>query len=196
MAVAGATAAMLLTGAPAGAAATTPVHVRRHAAPRAGDPVVAWNRILLGVLRTPGAQPATVHPTRSLAIVHAAIYDAAVAIDRRWTPYVGNERAPRRASLTAAVDAAAHSSLVALYPALRPQLDEDYARALAFLPGGVRRSQGIHDPDRPVLGRTDLDHMERDRRHRRTRAAAPGGGHRPHVRAPEPEPRRRRDRDV
>jgi membrane-associated phospholipid phosphatase len=144
MTVAGATAAMLLTAAPAGAAASTPAHVRsRHAAPPAGDPVVAWNRILLDVLRTPGAQPATVHPTRSLAIVHAAIYDAAVAIDRRWTPYLGNQRAPRRASLTAAVDAAAHSSLVALYPALRPQLDDDYAHALALLPAGVRRSQGI-----------------------------------------------------
>lgn len=142
--VAGATAAIFLTAALPGAAATTPEHPRpRTAAPRTGDPVVAWNRILLGVLRTPGAQPPTVHPTRSLAIVHAAIYDAAVAIDRRWSPYLAFERAPRVASVTAAVDAAAHSSLIALYPALRPQLDENYAEALALVPRGVRRREGI-----------------------------------------------------
>ena len=142
--VAGATAAMLLTGTPPGAVAATPGHLRFHpAASPARDPVVAWNRILLGVLRTPGAQPTTVHATRSLAIVHAAIYDAAVAIDRRWSPYLAAEHAPRHASVAAAIDAAAHSSLIALYPALRPQLDDDYARALALIPGGTRRNQGI-----------------------------------------------------
>ena len=46
------------------------------------DAVVQWNRILLSIVRTPGAQPATIHPTRSFAIMHAAIYDAVNAIDR------------------------------------------------------------------------------------------------------------------
>ena len=32
---------------------------------RSLNPVVQWNRTLLSILRTPGAQPATVHPTRS-----------------------------------------------------------------------------------------------------------------------------------
>ncbi len=39
-------------------------------------PVVQWNRNLLAMVRTAGAQPPTVHPTRSFAIMHAAIYDA------------------------------------------------------------------------------------------------------------------------
>ena len=43
------------------------------AAPRSVDVVVEWNRTLLAIVRTPGAQPATVHPTRSFAIMHAAI---------------------------------------------------------------------------------------------------------------------------
>ena len=43
--------------------------------------VLQWNRTLLVIVRTPGAQPATVHPTRSFAIKHAAIYDAVNAID-------------------------------------------------------------------------------------------------------------------
>jgi hypothetical protein len=42
------------------------------------NPVVEWNRSLLTIVRTPGAQPATVHPTRSFAILHAAIYDASI----------------------------------------------------------------------------------------------------------------------
>ena len=29
------------------------------------NPVVQWNRTLLVIVRTPGAQPATIHPTRS-----------------------------------------------------------------------------------------------------------------------------------
>jgi hypothetical protein len=53
-------------------------------APRApsGDPVIACNRFLHGLQTTPGAQPAAVHPTSDLAIMHAAIDDAIVSIDR------------------------------------------------------------------------------------------------------------------
>src|SRR5438309_10996115 len=84
-----------------------------------GNPVVQWNRILLEIVRTPGAQPATIHPTRSFAIMHAAIYDAVNAIDRTHTPYVVElSGVSRRASPEAATAAAAHSVLVALYPQL------------------------------------------------------------------------------
>src|SRR6266702_6611458 len=84
------------------------------------NPVVQWNRILLVVVRTPGAQPATIHPTRSFAIMHAAIYDAVNAIDRTHTPYlVELSGVSRRASPEAATAAAAHSVLVALYPQLQ-----------------------------------------------------------------------------
>src|ERR1700731_5266812 len=47
-----------------------------------GASVVAWNQELLKILLTPGAQPATVHPTRSYAMLHAAIDDAIVSITR------------------------------------------------------------------------------------------------------------------
>ena len=46
------------------------------------NPVLQWNRILLEIVRTPGAQPATIHPTRSFAIMHAAIYDAVNAMSQ------------------------------------------------------------------------------------------------------------------
>ena len=46
------------------------------------DPVIQWNRNLLAIVRTPGAQAATIHPTRSFAILHAAIYDASTPSTR------------------------------------------------------------------------------------------------------------------
>jgi hypothetical protein len=52
------------------------------------DPVIQWNRNLLAIVRTPGAQPATIHPTRSFAILHAAIHDAVNATDQ--TPGEGS----------------------------------------------------------------------------------------------------------
>jgi hypothetical protein len=74
----------LLIGAIIAAAASVGSAFAAKAAPRlattsaqAPDQVIQWNRILLGILRTPGAQPATVHPTRSMAILHAAVYGQA-----------------------------------------------------------------------------------------------------------------------
>src|SRR5246127_4661147 len=52
------------------------------------NPVVQWNRTLLIIVRTPGAQPPTVHSTRSFAIMHAAMYDAVNPIDRTHRPYL------------------------------------------------------------------------------------------------------------
>src|SRR5258705_7052575 len=39
------------------------------------NPVIEWNRTLLVIVRTPGAQPSTIHSTRSFAMLHAAIFD-------------------------------------------------------------------------------------------------------------------------
>jgi membrane-associated phospholipid phosphatase len=108
-----------------------------------GQPVIDWNRILLSIVNTPGAQPASIQPTRNFAIVHAAIYDAVNAIDRTHESYLVSVRAPRDASETAAADAAAHTSLVLLYPAQRNILDADYAAELAQVPNGPAKDQGV-----------------------------------------------------
>ena len=52
-------------------------HVR---AQESGQPVIDWNRVLLSIVNTPGAQPANVQPTRNFAILHAAIGQAAKAV--------------------------------------------------------------------------------------------------------------------
>ena len=108
------------------------------------DPVLQWNRILLSIVRTPGAQPATVHPTRSFAMLHAAIYDAVNAIDRTHAPYLIRLRnAPRGASQQAAAASAAHDVLVSLYPALSVQLDAQFDQSLTDLPDGEGKRQGV-----------------------------------------------------
>ena len=105
--------------------------------PRSVNPVVQWNRTLLAIVRTPGAQPATIHPTRSFAVMHAAIYDAVNSIERSHRPYLVLVKSARKdASEDAAAAAAAHDVLVALYPAFRASLDTQLQDSLALVEDG------------------------------------------------------------
>ena len=65
--------------------------------PGSGRSVVDWNRELITILGTPGAQPATVHPTRSFALLQAAEYDAVTSITHEALPYLFSVPAPRSA---------------------------------------------------------------------------------------------------
>src|SRR5580704_15087558 len=77
-----------------GSAATQPVNA-----------VIEWNRTLLTIVRTPGAQSPTIHSTRNFAILHVAIYDAVNNIDGRFSPYlVRLSDISRKASEPAAAD--------------------------------------------------------------------------------------------
>ena len=106
--------------------------------------VLQWNRTLLVIVRTPGAQPATVHPTRSFAIMHAAMYDAVNAIDGAHTPYLVHfTDVSRSASQDAAAAVAAHEVLVTLYPHFQTQLDAQLLQVLAQIPEGADKAQGI-----------------------------------------------------
>ena len=118
------------------------------------NPVVQWNRNLLAIVRTPGEQPATVHATRSFAMMHAAIYDAVNAIDRTHEPYlVRLNGVPAKTSQEAATNSAAHEILVALYPTLEQQLDAAFQLALAQIPDGRDKAIGI------LVGQTVADQL-------------------------------------
>lgn len=106
------------------------------------DQVIQWNRTLLQVLQTPGAQPATVHPTRSMAIVHLAIYDAVNAIVGAHAPYLALP-APHSASPEAAAAAAAHSTLLSLFPTQRPVIEAKFQDSLSQIGTGERVRRGI-----------------------------------------------------
>ena len=118
-----------------------------------GTVVVDWNRELLRIVRTPKAQPATIHATRSFAILHAAIYDAVVSITRDGSPYGFRLTSPRTARPDAAAAAAGHDVLAELYPARAAELDGQLAADLASIPDGTSKEQGI------TVGRNAAERM-------------------------------------
>ena len=127
------------------ALASEPSHDDDHggAGRGSGGSVVEWNQALLAILKTPGAQPATMHPTRSLAMLHAAINDAVASTThtgKAYLPVVGGARHARPA---AAADEAAHDVLVDLYPTQRTNLDAILATQLARLPSGPATDRGL-----------------------------------------------------
>jgi hypothetical protein len=112
--------------------------------PVSTNTVVQWNRNLLAIVRTPGAQPSTIHPTRSFAIMHAAIYDAVNAIDGTHRPYfVQLQNVTPGASQEAAAVSAAHEVLISLYPNLRTTLDAKFQESLAQIPDGSSKDEGL-----------------------------------------------------
>ena len=107
------------------------------------DVVIAWNQALLEIVRTAGLQPPTIHPTRSFALLHAAIHNAVVATTGKGTPYLFAVHTASGASPVAAAAQAGHDILAALYPAAAVDLGHrlaDELRALGHAPG---REAGI-----------------------------------------------------
>jgi hypothetical protein len=90
-----------------------------------------------------------------MGIVHAAIYDATVAVDGGFRPYAVAVHAPGHTSLAAAVATAAHGVLVGLFPdqqAGDTGLDATYATYLAGIPNGRAKAKGIAVGERVAAG--------------------------------------------
>jgi PAP2 superfamily protein len=138
-----ATAAGLLATPAALATPAEPARPAETASSTHPDTVVQWNRFLLSLQATPANQPPTVHPTYELALMHAAIYDAVVSIERNGKPYLVHVHAPRSASAVSAANAAAHDTLVALYPQLAAAIDAEYAQQLATIEPSRAKERGI-----------------------------------------------------
>ena len=104
-----------------------------------------------GIVPTLGAQPATIHPTRSFAIMHAAIYDAVNTIERTHRPYlVQLTGVTRHASLAAA---AAHEVVLMLYPKFQATFDVQFQQSLAQIADGDGKAEGIN------IGQTVADRI-------------------------------------
>jgi membrane-associated phospholipid phosphatase len=112
-------------------------------APGTGRLVVDWNKTLISILGIQGAQPATIHPTRSFAILQAAEYDAVVSVTHEGKPYLFRVRVHGPASAAAAADQAAHDVLTGLYPSQAGTADSQLAAELAAIPDGPARDRGI-----------------------------------------------------
>jgi membrane-associated phospholipid phosphatase len=103
--------------------------------------VVAWNQVLLEAVRADNTPPP--RAARNMAIVHAAVFDAVNSITEVYEPYHIDVRAPRGASLRAAVASAAHGTLTALYPARSSTFDAALTGTLAGVRDPLARRQGI-----------------------------------------------------
>jgi hypothetical protein len=134
----GAAAAVLATTGLPTPATAAPAPVR----PGGADVVLAWNRELLATVRTAGLQPATVHPTRSFALLHAAMHDAVVATAGTGRPYLFTVDVPAAAAPEAAAAQAAHDVLAALYPTRAGEFASVLAGQLSVVTP-ARRDAGV-----------------------------------------------------
>jgi hypothetical protein len=126
-----------------------------HAADLTATPVIDWSNEARRAIVPPSAGAENYgnkFPGEAavyMGIVHAAIYDAAVAIEGGYEPYAITLIAPPNASSAAAIATAAHETLVGLQPALgltpaqQAILDGDYANYLAGIPDGTSKTNGI-----------------------------------------------------
>jgi hypothetical protein len=116
---------------------------RARAAASQPDLVIQWNQELQKILVAPGAQPAAIHPTRTMAIAQIAVYDAVNGILREGDPLVVDFRGPRHASPEAAAAAAARTSLDTLLPTQQPAIDAFFETSLAQIGSGERVDRGV-----------------------------------------------------
>jgi len=118
-------------------------------------PVRHWNEIAInatGLDHTPvapgetrvfGEELGPGRSSRAMAIVHIAIFDAVNAIAGRYTSYTDQPPARLGASVRAAIAAAAHDTLVALFPSQASLMDEALAADLRTLPNGRAMVDGL-----------------------------------------------------
>ncbi len=116
-----------------------------------------------GESRTFAEQLGPGRSSRAMAIVHIAMYEALNSIVGGSTSYLGLRRAPRGASLDAAVAKAAHDTLAALYPA--QSFDAELFRTLARVRDRRARIAGLvvgSEAARRILAVRSADHADHD----------------------------------
>lgn len=107
------------------------------AAPARADIITQWND---QVLALGGA-------SRTLAMVHVAMFDAFNAIQPRYHPYLQLPAPPAGAMPEAAAASAAYGVLVRLMPGQVAQLNSTLAASLATLPDGAAKTSGVQYGD-------------------------------------------------
>ena len=107
----------------------------------AADVVVEWNQKANACVLEGKIYPFA--GTRVMAIVHTAMFDAINSIEGHYTPYKFKVSAATGSSPEAAGVAAAHATLVALFPEQKPTVDAAYQASLAQIPDGAGKTAGI-----------------------------------------------------
>jgi PAP2 superfamily len=104
------------------------------------DVVLDWNAIALATVLAERPQPQS---AVYLGLAHAALYDAVIAIEGGYDPYLIVPGVPPGASPEAAAVAAAHGVLVEYFPAQAATLDAAYAESLAGIADGPAEDRGV-----------------------------------------------------
>ncbi len=110
---------------------------------RHSDPAVitAWNSIAVRTIFTENATPI---PSSGLyfGFVSIAVYDAVVAIEGRYQPYLKQPKVRAKASTEAAAVTAAYRVLSYYFPASAQNLATDYGESLDDIPDGKAKTRG------------------------------------------------------
>lgn len=113
------------------------------AAPAEGNAVLEWNAVATAAfVPTQGSDP--VNQSRTYAMLHAAVHDALNAIEPEYEFYTPGLPWLPAASPDAAVAAASHGVLMALIPGEQAFIHAAYLAALAMIPDGPEKEQGIY----------------------------------------------------
>ena len=107
----------------------------------ASDVVSEWNQ-QAGICALEAKQNAP-FATRTLAMVHTAMFDAINSVEGRYTPYKFKAAAAPGSSAEAAGVAAAHAVLEKLFPDQKSAIDATYTASLAKIPEGSGKTAGI-----------------------------------------------------
>jgi PAP2 superfamily len=105
------------------------------------DVVTDWDNAALDAIRAGNTAPPIA--SRALAILHVSIYDAVNGIARTHEAYLLPSAVPASASREAAASAAAHGTLINLFPAAAASFDALHATILAGIPNGPQKAAGI-----------------------------------------------------
>jgi hypothetical protein len=100
------------------------------------DQVLQWNQEMLQLLQVAGAQPATIHPTRTMAITQIAVYHAVQATEE-------HPGATDQAEAQAAAASAARTALDALLPSQQPAIEAKFEDSLSQIGPGRRVERGV-----------------------------------------------------
>ncbi|MEJ7639227.1 MAG: vanadium-dependent haloperoxidase [Singulisphaera sp.] len=132
------------------------------------DVVLDWNETLLDAIRADRTPPP--RAAKAMAIVQIAAYDAVNSIVQAHAPYAFFDPAPSWVSAEAAATAAAHRTLVSLYPDRAATFDAALAAALADIPDGEGEAAGVD------LGRRSAETILERRRSDASDATLPYSG--------------------
>jgi hypothetical protein len=105
------------------------------------DIITDWNETAVPALvqaKLPAGQP-----TRALALMHAAMFEAVNSIQPRFAPFSASMSAPAGASAEAAASAAAYRVLSAVAPAQASVWESRHKALTAHIPDGAAKADGI-----------------------------------------------------